>query len=648
MKTKLLRFKTMSAEMRDTSGWAPLDTSNFDKDEDDRIKRLQPAVQFYFDHGRLKAAAEAAGVSTTTLLDQVNRCLTVMPDGTVLGWAGLIDNLRIKPYAREAALPDGQSDEAGYAGAFGKFLRDHPQIKKAVDKAIRRGLGSKHIRAGTNTVESIHRLFLRECQSEKVAAPSYPFNTKNRARRSLERYIKKKLQTQAPSEAWVGATAVANQNVGNGETSFDLAVLPFDMCGFDAHHFDVIGVIRVDGPAGPQFIPVTRIWIYALVDYGSRVVPGYAVSIRDEPTGAMLEEAWTMAQTPWKRKELDMHDVRYHERAGMPVGSIDGLVAYRPAIVRGDNGTPGFSNRMLKRVRRKLGCAVSFAGIGSWWQNPLCEALFRELERRGFHRTPSSMGTGPGDPMRDDPVGKAVEYNITMDELLTLVDILIANYNGESSAGVGHQTRLDVMRRTIDPDVGSVQPALPFPDSPLSPRFGITVETHVARGARKPGNEKNVYVQVDKCTYTNETLRCRHDLVGTALTVHVDEADMRTVEAFLPDGRSLGTLNVRERGWKHSKHSRDLRKTINRMRDKLPLDSYDLVADFVDHLAKKTVEAAKKQPKKISAPASQLAETLRTTGLPVPTVNSSGRPSLKLVVPPARPSLPTTKKPSWA
>lgn len=647
MKAKQLRFKTMSEDMRNTSAWATVDTSNFEPGDKERIERLQPAIDFYLKHGRLTAAASAARLSTTTFLEQVNRCLTMLPDGTVVGWAGLVANLRLKPYVRDAALPDGQTDDAGFAGAFGKFLREHPKIKKAVDKAIAKGLGTKHVRAGTNTVESIHRLFLRECQADGVAAPMYPFNTNNRGRRSLERYIKQQLETQAPATAWVGGNAVAKQHVGNGETSFDLAVLPMDMCGIDAHHIDAIGIIRVDGPGGPQYIPIRRIWIYCLVDYGSRVVPGYAVSIRDEPTSAMIEEAWTMAQTPWKPKELDMHDVRYKEGAGMPVGAIEGLVAYRPAVARLDNGTPGFSNRQLQRVRRKIGCAVSFGAVGAWWQNPLCEALFRELERRGFHRLPSSMGTGPGDPMRDDPVGKAVKHNITWDELVALVDVLIANYNGTSTAGLGHQTRLDVMRQAIDPDMGSVQPALPFPDSPLSPRLGITVESRKACGTRKPGNEKNVYVQLDKCTYTNQALRCRHDLVGTALTIHVDEADMRTVEAFLPNGTSLGTLNVRERGWKRSKHSRELRTTINRMRDKLPADSYDLVADFVDHLAKKAAENAKAQPNKISTPASQLAEALRTTDLPMPNLNRSGRPSLKLVVPPARPSLPITKKPSW-
>lgn len=220
MEAKLLRYKTIPADLRDTKKWAPADTSNFTDEERERFERFSAAIIFYLGGGKLKDAAAAAHVSTTTFLEQLNRCLVAMPDGSVLGWAGLIFNLRIKVYSRDAPLPDdGSTGEAGYAGAFGKFLLDHPSIKKEIDKAIKRGLGTKHIRTGTNTAESIFRLFLRLCKSEKIPTSNYPLNTKSRGRRALERYIKQKILNQPALTVWSGPDAAASSSVGNGKST---------------------------------------------------------------------------------------------------------------------------------------------------------------------------------------------------------------------------------------------------------------------------------------------------------------------------------------------------------------------------------------------------------------------------------------------
>lgn len=211
MATKPLRYRTIPAAIRDTSKWVSIDTSALDDEVRERFERYQSAVTFYLGGGKLKDSAAAAGVSEPSFIDQVNRCVIATADGGVLGWAGLIRGLRVNAYTREADLPTEDSgDEAGYAGAFGKLLREYPSIRKGLDEAIRRGVGTKHIRAGTNTVESIFRLFLRLCKAEEIKASSYPFNTSACGRRSVERYVELKLKTQRPGKPWFGPDAEAH------------------------------------------------------------------------------------------------------------------------------------------------------------------------------------------------------------------------------------------------------------------------------------------------------------------------------------------------------------------------------------------------------------------------------------------------------
>jgi hypothetical protein len=73
------------------------------------------------------------------------------------------------------------------------------------------------------------------------------------------------------------------------------------------------------------------------------------------------------------------------------------------------------------------------------------------------------------------------------------------------------------------------------------------------------------------------------------LTVEIDELDMRSVEAYLPDGSSLGTL-MATGGWEKTKHSRRTRKAINKlMRDRMLIIAHsdDPIVAFLRYQEKK-------------------------------------------------------------
>lgn len=653
MTAKTLTFRTIPPEWRDTSKWREVDLSELDPDDVDRFNRYAKAIALYMREGRLKKAAQAAGCSPPNLIEQVSRCLTIQIDGSLLGWPGIIAGLRVKAYERHAPLPSGDRGASrGSPGAFKKFLTDHPAIKRHIDEAIVKGVGTKKVRSLKSTVRSVFKLFLRKLAEAKHPVDQYPLNSKSMGRRSLERYVKYKLDTDPTTvRAWSGPDAAKALQVGNGKFSFQLVQVPLALVGADAHVQDCIGVVRIVGPAGPQLVPVRRLWIYAHADVESRAVLGYAVGIREEPNGALLEAAVDMSQRPWVKRDLKMHGVHYSKTAGFPCGSVDGLEVCRAAAFRLDNGMPGFSLRMVERVRRKLGCAVSFGSIGGWWHNPAIERIFGRLEQCGFHFFPSSTGSNANDPMRGDAAAEAIKHNIEWHELVDLVDVAFANYNGERQAGLGYRSPLEVLRESSSSDSGWVQFGLPVPPTVMTPQLGIAIETRTIRGKRGRGVYRHAYVQIDKGDYTNELIADRIDWVGTPLTLHIPEdpeGDMRTIKAFLPTGEPIGDLKVRNRGWQRTKHSRDMRKTINRLRDSgdLASESDDYALDYLEHLAAKAVEDAKTRPGKISKAASDLAEAVRTTGAPVPVVNSS--PRLRLVKStPARPVPSHIKRPSW-
>jgi transposase InsO family protein len=199
----------------------------------------------------------------------------------------------------------------------------------------------------------------------------------------------------------VGKVAKTSGQVGNGLHSFDLISAPLDLVGADAHHVDCFGTIEIEGPAGPQLVPISRLWIYVVVDFESRAVCGYAASFRTEPTASQIELALDMATKPWQPRTLNMGTVRYKEGAGFPMGCVDGFV-FAPAALRMDSAAQSFANRIVHRVRRRFGCAVSWSAVGAWYHNDVVERFFGLLERFGLHRLPTSVGSGPADPRRTE------------------------------------------------------------------------------------------------------------------------------------------------------------------------------------------------------------------------------------------------------
>ncbi|MGM9480292.1 hypothetical protein ACS5PN_03770 [Roseateles sp. NT4] len=651
-------FKTLSPELRDTEQWRKVDTTLLDDQDRQRFERYMPAVKAYLSNGALRAAAKSAGVSDDSLLAQVRRCTKRHPEGGIVGWAGLIRGLRLEGYERSCPLPQGKQPArgkpggakgAGNAGAFRRFLDDNFPIKKSLDEVIRKGLGRGSVRAAKTTAKMVWDKFVAVVE-QSIAADQYPRTTKSCARRSVERYMGEMIATDAQARATaVGAkTAKAAGQVGNGLWSFDLTSRALDLIQIDAHHEDCIGTIEVEGPAGSQFVPLSRIWIYAIACAESRAIHGYSASFRSEPVSTQIELALDMASKPWVPRNVKMEGVSYKQGAGFPMGCVEGF-KFAPAAIRMDNAMQGFARRIVDRVRRRFGCAASWSAVGAWYHNAVIERFFGIMESYGLHRLPTSVGSGPSDPKKTNAVVEAVRLKVTWEELLDILDITIANYNAKGQPGLGHRSPLEVLRDLYSPERQRFAPRPLIPPTLLTPRLGVAIETHIVRGSCRPGKLKRPYVQVDKATYTNPELAADFGLIGQTLVLHVHESDMRTVEAYRQDGTYLGWLTVRERGWRRTLHTRDVRKQINRMRDARELaDSGDFIEAYLEHLAAKALAAGRSNPHKVSEAATALAETARVTGAAVPRVGAR-KPAdnlvpLRLVPIPAQLNL---RRPSW-
>lgn len=454
----------------------------------------------------------------------------------------------------------------------------------------------------------------------------YPFNTQFHGRRAIEKYAREvQLKNFSTAARVFGGTEAAKMaKIGTGQHSQFIASLPYDLCLIDAHRFDFIGSIAIPTPKGDQWIPIQRMQFIPVLDAHTSALFGYRVSIAKEcrANDAML--AFHNALGVWKPRKLRLPGMTYHEDAGFPSSLISELEGCCWASVMLDNATIHYSVAVRERMRRRTGAAINWGPINLWIRRALVEGLFSALERTGFQRLPTTTGSGPHDSRRDDPEGNAIKHKMHWEEMLDLIDIICATYNITPRADLGYRSPIELLRDYVSHPLSSFLPRKLPSLPPCIPDFDVVVQIATIRGNVSEG--RRPYVQLDGVHYTSGLLAQGGDLIGTSLTLHVDENDMRTVKAFLPGGAELGVLNALG-SWGHIKHNRPIRKEINNLFSRKllalgpgeePIQAY---LRLKANQAMQDTKGSKSRKAKVSRAATDLARAVDVTGEPVPEVD---------------------------
>jgi hypothetical protein len=653
---KLWTASTLPLELADTSSWRSVDTEALDEDERERFLKYQSAISAYLRTGSLKTSSEPVGISRTNLLRQLNRCVTPAADGRPYGWAALISNFRTKGYRRVADLSPGAITRAATAGAFEMFMGLHPEIKEKINSLILKRKEKGHIHESRISLRDLHAAFVYSCEQAGILGNTYPLNSKSRGRRSIERYAKQLLlsQTELVASARFGKVAKSHLSVGRGKPSSPIAYAPYDVVGIDPHKMDCVGTVRINGPRGPQRVAIQRLWIVPALDEYSRAILGYSVAIRTECSAATIEEAIISAMSTWEPRKLVVPGMTYAPNSGLPSGVIPEFSGRAWAAMMVDNAAVHYADAIAERARRRLGCCVNYGPIGHWEHRGALERVMKTLETMGFHRLPSTTGSGPTDPRKDNPAKSAVELGVGWEELLDLIDVIIADYNAKPNDALGNRSPLSLLRDYASiRSLGLLPRRLPPPTAAL-PDLGVEVVSKTVRG--DPKNGRRPYVEIDRVRYTSPVLSSAFALIGRKLRVHIRGSDMSTVHAFHASGEQLGTLAA-QGAWGRVKHTREMRKEINSLRDAGQLEvryNDNPIVALLRHLHSETAKEAAKKPLNISRSATRLARASLETG--IPTENSvlteSGSPvelfsAKDAPEPPRQPLTSFVRPPTW-
>jgi len=598
-------IKTLPEHLRDPVNWPFFDASGFEQADKERYEKRRRGIEAYLKGATRRAAAKIAGCSESELGRLFRRCVTVTKEMPFVGWKGLDKDFKLMPWGSAKRKP-GAPPAKGYVGEFLALL-DDPMIRGVLDNAIEGRSPNWTMPLSRLQRQEVFDIFLLACAARPNGSNLYPLGegNKSKAKRSVYRYIDQALSRGINNYSiWFGHAATTRMRTGTGSSSFRLVTQPLDLLRGDAHCWDVAGTILIESEHGPKPVPISRLWIFLLLDDFSTTSVGYSVSYEIQISAETIERAFVSAQTPWVQRELS-HGLEYKKGACLPAGNVKGIDACYGASVKLDNYSAHYSKLVQEDIRTAMGFHMHFGGVGTWWSNARLERFFETLEQKGIHRLPSSLGSGTQDPMRPkNPIKAAIDNNVDWKFVVDLVEVLVTGENASKSGGRSGMSGIEIMRNHAASESMAFLPRIPMAPHATAPRIGWVILKLRIAGSRESG--RNPYVEHHGRFYSHGDFKGNWDLLDQFITVHIRKSDIY-VEAFYEGGQYIGPLE-RNGGRRWANLDYETLKQIRRERNYVDAPEEELVAKFQKNLAEQAALDAKKRPNKISKAATEAAE----------------------------------------
>ncbi|WJQ78966.1 hypothetical protein [Brevibacillus brevis] len=558
---KLTESDLIASANKDLSNWPTVNPNALTNEAKELFLRRKTAVDMYMQNeASMQQIETETGINRTWIWRLVKRCLSEDDHGKIWGYRALIPQRNIKSYKR--LVP---TDKSSLVGAFDQLLRRFPSIKQKIDNL--------YLKRSKNTVSDnvmsmkyIHRSFVDACRQAGLTIQDYPFTTKTLAQRSLYRYVKELEQlhqTEAAKRNGEQASRLI-RSTGIGEQNVPMIVRPFERVQFDGHKIDAIFSITIQTPEGDEITEVMdRIWLLVIIDVATRVILGYHITFNMEYTATDVLQCIKNAVVPWTPKKITIPGLRYSEWGGFASNVV-------PETQWGvwdeflyDNAKANLATVVRERLTQIIQCGINAGPVSTPERRGIIERFFLTLEENGYHRLPSTTGSHPNDPRRQDPEKKAIKYKISAKHLEELTEVLIANYNGTPHDGVNNLTPLEALKQRIEVRGMTVRQLSPTRRNEMA---FLSLETQrEIKGNIRAG--KRPYIQFENVIYRSEVLSRTPDLIGIKLTLFVNTQDLRVIKAFLPDGSEFGFLTATGK-WGVSPHTLQDRKSIFRLRNR--------------------------------------------------------------------------------
>jgi putative transposase len=581
-------------ELLDLAAWPTVDpTALAEPRRADLLARME-AVRLYVGRATVQNIEASTGVQRSVLYRLLRRCIGPHADGRIRGFRALIPYARAKRYERikpvaptvrnGASGTSGTPGGAGSSGAMTALLERHESLTLFLRRCLAERVAYIGAVGQLCGLHRVHRGFLDACRELGLRVTDYPLNQDRQGIRSLAKALRAlALQSFAGAARAAGAQRVSAPWSDAAYSREPGARRPLEIVEFDGHKLDIRLRVRYEDGAGvAEDIDINRVWLLVIIDVFSRVILGWNLVLSAEYDRNDVMRTIQQALLPQrKRVSLSIPGLSYSAAGGFACEVFPRLEGACWERLRLDNARANLAPDTLSMLCSVVGCAAEAGPVASPTERPYVERFFGTLTRTLSHRLPGSTGASVNDIRRrlSDPATKDL-LTVSFDELLELMEVTIADYNGTPHDGIGARSPLEFLGRAMDRHGHCVRVL----SEPFRRQLCVLQPSRICpvAGSLKAG--KRPYINLFGVRYSSRLLQTATDLMGKSLRIFIDPQDLRVVHAYLETGAEFGPLAA-SRPWHLTQHSVRLRQEIMRLRRQRKLqfsEGDDPVRVFLD------------------------------------------------------------------
>ncbi|MFM0008502.1 hypothetical protein PQR57_47425 [Paraburkholderia dipogonis] len=569
----------------------PEDCDGFGRARAEDILNRVMAIRLLMAGKTYREVTQATGICRSTVTELLKKCLSIADDGQIQGFRALTPYIHLSRNVRRSPLlPKRAQQKGGMSCVLQHVLASYPDLEGDLLRTLDERRGDRSPQNFKIRGMTLVRLFYAKLKRLGVGKNEWPFTPDYRGERTIEKYMKGLLRgrsfTQAVRNAG-GHEALAHLPTGTGHMPVIPYAEPFDAVEIDAYHIDAFLTVLFGTPEGTDIeIILDRLWLLAIVERMSTAVLAHKVVYSSEVSASdvasLIRDAICKV---WQPKALKNRGFEYLPTGGLPSGVIPEARHAVWNVTLLDGALANLAKRIHDDVRKSTGFVVMWGAPGHFEHRPNVERTFRRIAQNVFHQFPSTTGSNPRSGRAKDPEAAAKKHRIHVEETEELVDVFFAEHNGTPGERNSFNSPLETLRYFIcGENPKTMLRTLPHADNE-KPRLALRTKRVPVRGSVRSG--RRPYIQFENVHYTNPLLSDSHWLLGKEITIHIDDDDLRQVNAFLPSGAELGIL-VAAGKWGITKHDIKTRKAIFRLAYKRILvlsETIDPILAFIDLLA---------------------------------------------------------------
>ncbi|WP_146010559.1 hypothetical protein [Dyella sp. AD56] len=470
-----------------------------------------------------KVIEEETGLTKSQVYRYLGRCLEFDPAGAIFGFFGIIPRRVQKPYTRHSPLRNDLGDAiSGLAGAFMYLLTTHSELHTYVTSRA----AQMRLKDAKQIATAIHRGFLDRCAKFRKEY-EYPFNTKAKGRRALERFIRRFLE-----EYWLSHGQEGEWEARTGQPRSVGLLRPYEEVENDGHLGDLFFVFREKNQFGAWiYTTPMKCFLVLNVCRRSRGILGYSYNLNSKNyPGITVCRSVACTLKPWKPKELTIPGLSYLPGAGLPYGAIKGMPPCMIDTFFLDNGQSNCSKSVTTSLASREGAVINFGRAGKAIARAFIERVNKTLETCGFRKLPVGFDPKDSPKSRLKAMKECEKYAVTIEEFEQILDVIIANYNASQHASLSGQSPNEFLAQWLQTPGTLIREAWE-PEALAKAMTRIELIATI-RGGKTEGRPP--YVQALYARYSNEGMRKLKAWVGLKVRLIFDiDGDIRLCRCFL-------------------------------------------------------------------------------------------------------------------